>query len=154
MDADAESRLYPQRPFVGVGVVVWRKNEFLLIRRGKEPRRGEWSLPGGLQEVGETVFEAATREIHEETNLAIEKIAMVDIVDAINRDDSDNIRTHYTLIDLVAEAPTGDPTAGSDADDVGWFVLADLAALDLWPETARIIKKSDEIRRSRGSRNH
>lgn len=149
MPADTSSRLYPDYPLVGVGVVVWRGDEFLLIRRGKEPRRGEWSLPGGRQELGETVFEAGRREILEETNLEIENLELVDVVDSINRDPDGTVRTHYTLVDLVARSPEGEATAGSDAEDVGWHCISDLEGLKLWSETVRIIEKSDEIRRQK-----
>jgi 8-oxo-dGTP diphosphatase len=142
----AATRLYPDRPFVGVGVVVWRGDEFLLIQRGKEPRRGEWSLPGGMQETGETVFEAGAREILEETNLQISNLALVDVVDSVNRDADGRVRTHYTLVDLVGAWADGEAVAGSDADGVGWFRLGDLTDLGLWSETNRIIRKSDEIR--------
>src|SRR5690606_17052775 len=79
-------RAYPDRPYVGVGVVVFRGDEVLLAMRGKLPRRFTWSIPGGAQEVGETVREAAAREIREETGLEIEILGLVDVIDSINRE--------------------------------------------------------------------
>src|SRR3712207_2589394 len=80
-------REYPDRPWVGVGVIVWRGDQVLLVRRGRPPRAGQWGLPGGAQEVGETLFEAAAREVLEETGLTVRPYAVVTAVDAVNRDD-------------------------------------------------------------------
>ncbi len=130
---------------MGVGVVVWRGDEFLLIKRGKPPRLGQWSIPGGLQELGETVREAGIREIKEETNVDIEITALIDVIDGITLDEEDVVKTHYTLIDFVARYVAGDPVAGDDAMDVGWFKLKDLDALDLWETTTRVIRASAEL---------
>jgi len=142
-----DSRSYPDRPVVGVGVVVWREHRFLLIRRGKPPNAGQWSLPGGAQHLGETVAEAGRREILEETGLEVEVTGLVDVVDGIGRDGEGRVQHHYTLVDFVAESRCGDPVAGDDADAVGWFTLEDLADLGLWSETERIILASADIRR-------
>jgi len=132
-------REFPERPVVGVGVVVLDGNRVLLIRRGKEPRRGTWSLPGGAQELGETVVEGATREAKEETGLDIEIIGLLDVVDSIDTDDVGAIRFHYTLIDFVARPAGGHIEANGDAADVRWFDRDDLSRLGLWAETDRII---------------
>jgi len=137
-----EKREYLDHPFVGVGAVVWRGEEFLLVRRGKAPRLGEWTIPGGRQDIGETVRETAIREIREETNLAIEIAGLVDVVDAINHDDEGRIRFHATLVDFAARWTGGEARAGSDAMGVGWFRLGDLPNLGLWEETSRIIRES------------
>ena len=136
------SRSYPERPIVGVGVVVWRGNSVLLVKRGKPPRVGSWSLPGGAQKVGETVFEAAIREVREETSLEISVTGLIDVVDSIHRDSQDRIEYHYTLVDVAALSEHGDATALDDATDVGWFTRDELAPLDLWSETVRIIDLS------------
>lgn len=142
MSSESETRTYPDRPIVGIGVVVWREDRFLLIRRGKAPNRGQWSLPGGAQHLGETVVEAARREIMEETGLAVDVAGLVDVVDAIRTDDNGKVRFHYTLVDLVAESSSGETVAGDDATAVGWFRLDDLAKLSLWSETERVIRES------------
>ena len=103
------SRAYPDRPVVGVGVVVWRRDRVLLIRRGQEPRLGQWSLPGGGQHLGETVEQAARREVREETGLALSRIELLTVVDLVERDASDAVQYHYTLVDFVAEAAAGEP---------------------------------------------
>ena len=136
------SREYPNRPIVGVGVVVWRDAEFLLIQRGKLPRAGSWSLPGGMQELGETVRETAVREIREETGLEIEVTSLIDVFDTITRDDEGRVRLQYTLVDFTAEWRGGDAIAGSDAAGVTWAHPDDIDRYDLWSETARAIRIS------------
>lgn len=141
MPPDASSRINPQRPIVGVGVVVWREDRVLLVRRGKEPNKGQWSIPGGAQQLGETVFEAAAREVLEETGLTVTVCGLVDVVDGIMRE-AGRVVYHYTLVDVVAESLEGEPVAADDAAAVGWFTLADLPALKLWSETERVIRES------------
>ena len=141
------SRDYPDRPIVGVGVVVWRGAQFLLIRRGKPPRAGSWSLPGGMQELGETVRETAAREIREETGLEIEVTTLIDVFDSITRDDSGRVSLHYTLVDFTAEWRGGDAVAGSDAAGVEWAHPDQLDRYNLWTETARAIRISAASRR-------
>lgn len=140
------SREYPDRPFVGVGVVVWRGPELLLIQRGKAPRYGSWSLPGGRQKLGETVREAAQREVKEETNLDVEITDLIDVVDSLTRDDDGRVRFHYTLVDFTAEWRAGEAVAGSDAAGVRWVDPSDLDPYELWDETRRIIALSAEGR--------
>ncbi len=101
-----------------------------------------WSLPGGAQHLGETVFEAARREIMEEAALDVEIVGLVDVVDGIKTDNQGRVQFHYTLVDVVAESKRGEAVAGDDAAAVGWYRLADLADLDLWSETERIIRES------------
>jgi len=137
-----DKRTYLDYPFVGVGAVVWRGDEFLLVRRAKEPRRGEWTIPGGRQDLGETVRETAIREIMEEAHIEIEIAGLVDVVDAINHDSQGRIRFHATLVDFAARWTGGEAKAGSDAMGVGWFRLEDLPDLGLWDETNRIIRES------------
>lgn len=141
-----ENRAYPERPMVGVGVVVLKQDSVLLIRRGKAPRRGEWSIPGGLQEIGETVFAAGAREVMEETNVAIGAPALIDIVDAIRPDKAGRVQYHYTLIDLVAEWASGEPQAGSDAMHAEWISFPRFEAMDVWGETKRIVAQAREIK--------
>src|SRR6478735_351756 len=129
------TREYPNRPYVGVGVVVWRADRVLLIRRGKPPRIGEWSLPGGAQHVGETVAEAGHREVLEETGVTIDIGQVVAVVDMIDRDQLGGVRYHYTLVDLQAEWLSGDPVAGDDAQEAVFVPLDTLDHIELWTET-------------------
>jgi len=140
------SREYPDRPIVGVGVVVWHDDRVLLVRRGKPPRAGHWSLPGGAQQLGETVAEAARREVKEEVGLEVTLGDIVATIDLIDRDPDDRIRYHYTLIDFVADAPGVALRPGSDAADARWFSMAEIEALGLWSETVRVIKLAGERR--------
>ncbi len=124
---------------VGVGVVVLRAGSVLLIRRGKEPRAGQWSLPGGGQKLGETVFAAARREVKEETAVDIRVLGLLDVVDSISRDPDGAVDYHYTLVDVAAVWEAGEANAGGDAAEVVWAERRALARYDLWSETARII---------------
>ena len=135
-----------ERPVVGVGVVVWKDGEVLLIRRGKSPMRGRWSLPGGRQELGETVREAAVREVREETGLEIRLGALLDVVDTIRRGESGAVTLQYTLVDFDADWTAGVPAAASDAEHAEWADPDALAPYGLWSETLRIIALSREWR--------
>lgn len=136
------SRVYPEYPVIGVAGVVWRGERVLLIRRGRPPRMNEWSLPGGRQELGETVAEAVRREVREETGLDVTVGEIVAVADLIDRDDAGRIRFHYTLIDLLAEWRNGEARAGDDAAEVAWATLDELPQYTLWSETERVIRLS------------
>lgn len=140
------SREYPDRPVVGVGAVVWRGDRLLLIRRGRPPRLGQWSLPGGAQQLGETLDEAIRREVREETGLGLVAVSFLATVDLIDHDAEDRVRYHYTLVDFTAEAAEGEAVAGDDAAAVAWFAPDELAGLGLWAETERIIGVSRAAR--------
>jgi 8-oxo-dGTP diphosphatase len=149
-DAAASSRReYPTHPVVGVGAVVWFGDRVLLVKRGKPPRLGQWSLPGGAQRLGETVAEAVRREVMEETGLELDQVEVIATVDLIERDDAGRVRYHYTLIDVTAEATSDAARPGSDAAEVRWFTPEEASALGLWSETVRIIGLAAEHRRCR-----
>lgn len=136
------AREYPDRPWVGVGVVVWRGDRLLMIRRGRPPRMGDWSLPGGAQHVGETVFETAVREVMEETGLTVRPTGVVTVVDSIVRDEDGRVHYHYTLVEVAAEWQAGQAVAGDDAMDVRWVTPEEAATLTPWDETRRVIDLS------------
>lgn len=146
---DLSPRSYPDRPYVGVGVVVLRGDEVLLAQRGKSPRRYTWSIPGGAQDIGETVHEAAHRELMEETGLTVEILGLVDVVDAITSDDDGRVRFHYTLVDLAAEWKSGEAVAADDVAAVRWVRFADLEAYGLRASTLRVIREAVELRTGR-----
>ena len=135
-----------ERPVVGVGVVVLRGNDVLLVRRGEPPRKDQWSIPGGKQERGETVRDAAHREIREETGVEIALIGLVDVVDGIRRDETGAAISHYTLIDFAAEWVSGKAVAGDDAAEARWTPLDGLDDYRLWSETRRIITVAAAMR--------
>jgi len=141
-----EDRSYPNRPWVGVGVVVFRDEEVLLVKRGKEPRRDGWSIPGGAQETGETYAEAAKRELLEETGLTAEVTGLLDVIDAISRDEQGRVRMHYTLVDVAAEWVSGEAVAGDDVAEVRWVRLDALDGETMWEETRRIIRLAESRR--------
>jgi len=140
-------RSYPSHPVVGVGAVVWRGEDVLLVRRANPPRPGSWTLPGGAQHVGETVAEAVHREIREETGVEIEIFDVVAVVDLIDRDDAGAVRFHYTVVDLLAEWRHGEATAGDDADAVAWVGTDDLDAFGVSPQAKRVIATAAGMRR-------
>ncbi|HEX8470077.1 MAG TPA: NUDIX hydrolase [Brevundimonas sp.] len=127
-------------PVPAVGVVCLRGNEVLLIRRGKPPRQGEWSLPGGRIEPGERAVDAALRELREETGVEAEIVGLLDVVDGFFPEAG----LHYVLIDYVATWCSGEPVAGDDAADARFVRRAEVDALIAWNETRRIIAKAFE----------
>lgn len=140
------SREYPDRPWVGVGVIVWKDDRLLLIRRGRAPRLGQWSLPGGAQHLGETVFMAAAREVLEETGLTVRPTEVVTIADAITRDGAGAVQYHYTLIEVAAEWEAGEAAAMDDALAVRWVTVEEVAALVPWDETDRVVRLAESLR--------
>jgi 8-oxo-dGTP diphosphatase len=135
-----DPRAYPDRPYVGVGAVIFRGDEVLLAMRGKLPRRNDWSIPGGAQEIGETYVETAIREVMEETGLEIEVTGLVDVVDAINRDEEGRVRYHYTLVDVVAEWKSGEAVAKDDLADAKWVKISEIDDFDLREATRDVIR--------------
>src|SRR5262245_15689970 len=134
-------------PTIGVGAVIWNKNhELVLIRRGKEPRRGEWSIPGGRLEWGETLHDALLREVREETGLIVEIGALIEVVDAISRNPAGEVIRHYVLVDFVTRWVGGELCAGSDAAEARWVPYASLSEYSLWSETRRIIEAAARMR--------
>ncbi len=132
----------PDRPAIGVGTIVLKPGAVLLIRRATPPKAGEWSLPGGRQGLGETVEEAALREVLEETGLRVHILGLVDVVDLIERDRTGRVQWHYTLINHAATPLSGDLQAGDDAAEAAWVPFADLSDLGLWCETLRVIERA------------
>ncbi len=135
------SREYPKLPLIGVGAVIVQNDQILLIRRGMEPAKGEWSIPGGLVNVGETLREAAIREAFEETGLIIEPIQLVELIDRIFKDDLGRVRYHYVLADFLCHIRGGSLLAGSDAIEAKWFCRDELQELKLAEITLEVIMK-------------
>ncbi len=130
-----------QAPVPGVGVVCLREDEVLLIQRGKPPREGEWSLPGGRIEWGERAADAALRELMEETRVSAELAGLIDVVDGLFESrQSGEIWAHYVLVDYAARWVSGEPVAGDDARAARFVPLDRLHEVELWSETRRIIE--------------
>lgn len=124
----AEASEYPDMPRVAVGAVVVRDGRVLLVRRGKAPARGLWAIPGGSVRLGETLQEAAEREIREETGVTVRAGAPVLTFESIRREADGRVRFHYVIVDLAAEWVAGEPFPSDDADDARWFTAAEVAA--------------------------
>lgn len=128
------------RPQAAVGLVCIRDEHVLLIRRGNPPLTGEWSLPGGRIEPGEPAKAAALRELREETGIEADILGLIDVVDAIVKNQAGTLITrHYVLCDYLVRWRAGEPVAGDDATDARFFPISELAGLKLWDETERII---------------
>jgi ADP-ribose pyrophosphatase YjhB (NUDIX family) len=138
-------REYPKHPIIGLGAAVIGPQGVLLIKRGKPPRMGAWSLPGGAQDLGETVEEGIMREVREETGLDVEVLEIIDVVDSIHHDPDGRIKYHYTLVDACVVETGGTLKAGSDAIEAQWFSIKETEGLYLWSETNRIITKAKAI---------
>jgi len=134
-------REYPESPLVGVGAVIVQNHRVLLIRRGQPPLLGEWSLPGGVLECGETLREAVVREAREETGLVVETGEMLGVYERLIRGDEARVRYHYVLIDFLCHPTGGDLKAGSDAAEVRWFTREELPALNLPDDTNDVVLK-------------
>jgi ADP-ribose pyrophosphatase YjhB (NUDIX family) len=144
------SREYPEFPFVGVGAIIVRGGRVLLIRRGQAPLLGEWSLPGGVLECGETLREAAVREAREETGLIVQAGDQLGVYERVTRGDDGRVRYHYVLIDFLCVPAGGQLQAGSDATDARWFSSQELEGLNLPQDTREVIQKGLHKGASRG----
>ena len=135
-------RPYPDRPVVGVGAVVIEGDRVLLIKRGHAPLKGQWSLPGGGVEIGETLEQAIAREVLEETGLTIDVGPMVEVLDRISRDADGRVEHHFVLVDFVGRATGGVLRGATDAEDAAWVPLADLARYEVAAVTVSVIQKA------------
>ncbi len=141
----ADGRRHPDRPIVAVGAVIVDGNRVLLVKRGQEPLRGAWTLPGGAVEVGETLDAALAREVLEETGLSVEVGPVVEVLDRVQFDADGRVEYHYVIIDYVCRAFAGFAVCGSDAQDVRWVPIADLAELRVAPKAIAVIHKALEL---------
>ncbi len=134
------SREYPDRPFIGVGAVIVEDGRVVLVKRGHAPLAGEWSIPGGVLEVGETLRQAAIREALEETCLTVEPEDLLGVFDRVVRDQSGRVLYHYVLIDFLCRRTAGELQAAEDAAEAQWRTPAEVAELALPEDTAEVIR--------------
>ncbi|HEY8715318.1 MAG TPA: NUDIX hydrolase [Candidatus Acidoferrum sp.] len=137
-------REYPETPIVGVGAVIIDSGRVALVKRGHDPFIGEWSIPGGALELGESVVDAVRREVLEETTLDVEPIALLNVYDRVILDNDERILYHYVLIDYLCKRISGDLRAGSDCDHARWFTAEEAAKLSLPADTAQVIRMGFE----------
>ncbi len=135
---------YPQSPRPAVGAVVVRDRRILLVKRAKAPAAGLWAVPGGTVELGESLAQAAEREVLEETGVVVRAGPVVHAFDVIERDPAGAVRFHYVVVDLLAEHVGGEPRAASDVSAAEWVPLDGLDRLDVSPQTLRLIEKLGE----------
>lgn len=132
---------------VGVGGVVLAGDQVLLVKRGAEPSKGIWSIPGGAVEVGETLAQACAREVAEETGVPVRVGPMVEVIERILRDAQGRVEYHYVLIDFLCYAQPLDPVAADDAAAARWSSLGGLEVFRLTPDTQRVILKAARLAR-------
>ena len=141
-DAQADSRLFPARPFVGASIAVIRDERVLLAARANEPMRGVWTLPGGLVEAGEALAEAALRELSEEVGLTAEVVGVLSPTEIIVRDEAGRARHHYVVHPHAALWHGGEPVAGPEALGTRWATLAEVATLPTTPGLVETLQEA------------
>ena len=154
----ASPREYPERPIVGVGGVLIENGKALLIRRGSEPLLGQWSIPGGTLELGETLLEGVAREMLEETGISVRVLDLIEVFERINpysspdsRDENVRPRFHFVVVDYLCERVSGEPKAGGDATDVAYVSEEDLPKYQLTETATRVLRSAFAMDRGRRS---
>jgi 8-oxo-dGTP diphosphatase len=145
--AGNDSRQYPERPIVGVGAVIVQDGRVVLIRRRFEPLAGQWSLPGGTLELGETLEAGTAREMLEETGLVVDVGPVIEVFDRIMYDDARRVRYHFVLVDYLCWPVSGELSAGSDVDDAAFVAPADLRRYELTKKATAVIERGLELAR-------
>ena len=135
-------RKYPDRPIVGVGAVIVDGDRVVLVKRAHEPLKGEWSLPGGTVEVGETLVDAVVREAREETGLEVRAMSLIEVLDRVHRDADGRVEYHFVLLDYKCLVLSGELTSGSDAAEARWVHQRDLADYQLSDLVMRVISRA------------
>lgn len=149
-------REYPERPIVGVGGVLIEDGKALLIRRGSEPLLGQWSIPGGTLELGETIVEGVARELLEETGIAVKVLDLIEVFERINpysapesREPAPRPRFHFVVVDYLCEKISGEARAGGDATDVAYATEEELPNFEMTETAMRILRKAFAMDRAR-----
>lgn len=144
-------REYPERPIVGVGGVVISDGRALLIKRGGPPLKGQWSIPGGMLELGETLVEGVERELAEETGIEIRVLELIEVFERIELDAAGRARYHFVVLDYLCEAVRGEVRAGSDVSDVAWAEPSEFGSYGLSETATRVIEKAFRAKQGRST---
>jgi ADP-ribose pyrophosphatase YjhB (NUDIX family) len=139
-------REYPERPLLAAAAVIMRGDEVVLVRRSRAPRLGEWSIPGGAVELGESLRQAAEREALEETALTVEASEILEVFESITPDAAGKINFHYVIVDFLCRLRSGELRAGGDASEAQWFTRSELNRLNLAESTLRVLSKGFELK--------
>ncbi|MBF0469489.1 MAG: NUDIX hydrolase [Desulfamplus sp.] len=134
-------KYYPQTPVLAVGAVVFKEDKVLLVKRGNAPAKGMWAIPGGCVQPGETIKQAAEREILEETGIIIKAGQQIYSFEVIERDETDKLKFHYYIVDFEGEYVGGKIKAGDDADDAAWISGDDLKHHNVNPKTLQLLSQ-------------
>ncbi len=140
------SRQYPERPILGVGALIFRRNAILLVERGREPLKGYWSLPGGVLELGELLEAGIRREVLEETGLVVKPLSVLEIFERIMLDRKGQPEYHYVLVDYLCRVVSGDVRPGDDVSNVAWVSEKKLSSYQLTEGTLPVIQKAFQLR--------
>jgi 8-oxo-dGTP diphosphatase len=141
-------RHYPDHPVIGVGGIIFRGDQILLIKRGKEPGLGQWSIPGGVVQTGETLKEAVVREIREETHLEVEVLTLAKVLERLFHDSDGRVAYHYVLVDFLCQPKAGELKADSDAQEARFIPLQELSSYLMAPITIEVIHRADWLRKN------
>jgi len=142
-------RRYPERPIAAIGAVVVKGSHVLLVVRGKDPGCGEWSIPGGVIQLGETLEHAVIRETQEEVGILVEPVGLIEAMDRVIWDEKGMVEYHYVLLDFVCCYRSGSLRAGSDAKEARWVSDRELERYELRRETADVIRKGFRMAKRR-----
>jgi 8-oxo-dGTP diphosphatase len=134
-------REYPEQPLVGLGAIIIENSRVVLVKRAHPPLQAQWSIPGGVLEVGELVRAAAAREAREETGLIVEPGKLLGVYDRVLRDCAGRVQYHYVLVDFLCRRTGGELLAADDAAEVRWFTREQLPELSLAEDTLEVIEK-------------
>ena len=144
-------RDYPERPIIGVGALIVERGRVLLVRRATEPLKGEWSVPGGMLELGEKLRDGVRREVLEETGLDVEPREVLDVFDSIFQDEQGRLQYHYVLIDYLCRCVAGEAKAGSDVSEVRWIPEDELTMMRLRDSIEQVVRKAFRLTQQNSS---